>query len=337
MVLWGITSVSDHGGEIVFGYFAFLVFLFVSLPLHLIGIPLIVYTGLKSKVHKPLFWQYTYCVFWLTTHIIIFSPFLFKEIPELVNRAFFTATHQSEIELSRTLQQLRQDPAKVKALIDAGVDVNEVDQYIGFPPIVWAARQGNVEIVEMLINAGAEVDAVIDKKANTGMFNEIYVPEVTALGFAAVSNDDEQRPELVRTILEYGADPNRGQPVLGACAFGDIESLQILLAAGAEVRSEDLNGNTCGHLAAYNGQITMLTYLLEQGYLRDTMSKHNSSPLDLALRRQQDETVLLLIRQGFRPRSTDSLQRFLDEEPGNTPIKQQIRELYFDNGDPVQR
>lgn len=39
LILFGISSASDHGGEITFGYFAFLTFAFLSLPLHLVEHP----------------------------------------------------------------------------------------------------------------------------------------------------------------------------------------------------------------------------------------------------------------------------------------------------------
>lgn len=328
LILFGISSVSDHGGEIVFGYFAFLVFAFVSLPLHLVGIPLAIYRALKAEDHPGLSWQYVYFGAWFAIHAMIFGPFLLQRVPDMASSALFSLTHQDEIELARVLQRHRPDPARVRELIDEGVDVNQVDGYIGFPPIVWAARQGNAEIVDILIDAGADVHVVIDMKANTGVLNELFVPVVTPLGFAAVTKDDAQRLAIVRRLLKLGVDPDRGQAVLGACAFGDIPTLQALLASGADPDIEDLNGFHCGHAAAYNGRLDMLSYLIGQGFALDGSNERGRSPLDVAIFRRHEETALLLMQHGLRPRSADELQRFLNEEPVDTDVKNRIRELF---------
>jgi ankyrin repeat protein len=330
LILFGISSASDHTGEIVYGYFAFLAFLFLSLPLHLLGIPLTIYTGLKSKDHRELAWQYAYFGAWFAIHAVVFGPFLFQKIPELATKAVFSATHQAEIELARTVARHEPDPAKVKRLIDDGVDVNQVDRYIGYPPLVWAARQGNAEIVDMLVEAGADVHVVIDKQAYTGVLNELFVPEITPLGFASVTKDNAHRLALVRKLLDLGVDPDRGYAVLGACAFGDVVTLEALLAAGADPDIGDLNGFSCGHAAAYNGRLDMLTYLIEHEHVLDDRNKHNRGVLDIAIFNHHEETVLMLLQQGFRPRSDDGLERFLNQEPTNTEVKTRIRERFLE-------
>lgn len=331
-LLWLIGASSDHGGEIVFGYFAFLLFVLVSLPLHLIGIPRAIYTGVKIKNHAQLIWQYAYFLAWSILSVIIFCDFLFEEIPEMAEKALFSATHENEIELSRALQRQDADPARVRALIEAGADANQADQYFAFPPIIWAARQGNAEIVEMLLNAGADATVVVPTKANSGVMNEIYVPEVTAIGFAAVSQDDDQRRAVVDLLLAHGADPGRGLPVLGACAFGDIAALETLLEAGADINAADINNGTCAHFAAHNGRLDMLMYLEENGYLQEQRNDHDRAPIDMAAFRQQGEAVLLLMQLGHYARSDESIVRFLDQDPADTPVKNRIRALLVERG-----
>ena len=74
---------------------------------------------------------------------------------------------------------------------------------------------------------------------------------------ALVHAAQNERPEAVAWLLERGADPN-ACPYQGcgalhlAAAFGAVESVQLLLAAGAEIdRRNDLNGDNALGWAEY--------------------------------------------------------------------------------------
>ena len=71
--LIGIASLSDHTGDIVYSYFALLLFVFVALPLHVVGIPLVLYQGFKNKDHKQRAWQYAYFGAWIALSAFIFG------------------------------------------------------------------------------------------------------------------------------------------------------------------------------------------------------------------------------------------------------------------------
>lgn len=103
-----------------------------------------------------------------------------------------------------------------------------------------AAYYGNVEMVSMLLDAGADVNAVADVPDNTGSGPTF---KMTPLIFAARSGD----PERVRVLVEAGADVNymagfsnfsvpRGiTPLMAAARSGNGESVRILLDAGAKM------------------------------------------------------------------------------------------------------
>lgn len=117
------------------------------------------------------------------------------------------------------------DPKKdiVKALIDAGADVNEAMMEGRLAPI-QNAKTG--EIVDLLVQHGARVkpDALIHATIMVGVTTGTDVPKAllaaganvnaqeeqtgdTALHYVFNSNDPTEVLELVKLYLEYGADP----------------------------------------------------------------------------------------------------------------------------------
>jgi ankyrin repeat protein len=57
---------------------------------------------------------------------------------------------------------------KLKALLDAGMDPNTQDYDRGATPLHFAANKGHVEAIELLIDAGADVNAA-NKRGRTPM------------------------------------------------------------------------------------------------------------------------------------------------------------------------
>lgn len=94
-------------------------------------------------------------------------------------------------ECARSLQAavVANDLESVKTLLAEGADVDEKEAASGSSPLITAALFGNVQIAEVLINAGANIDA----KNNDGS---------TALHTAAFLC----HPAVVKLLLENGAD-----------------------------------------------------------------------------------------------------------------------------------
>ena len=81
-------------------------------------------------------------------------------------------------------------PDIVRALLDAGADPHP-STVNGFPPLLFAARNGDIEMAETLITAGVDV-------------NETGADGTHALPYAIVSGHDA----FALFLLEQGADPN---------------------------------------------------------------------------------------------------------------------------------
>jgi ankyrin repeat protein len=152
---------------------------------------------------------------------------------------------------------MKNDQETVRSLIKQAVDVNGA-QGDGMTALHWAALNGNVEIAQMLLYAGANVKATTRIGSYTPLFmaaktgnskvvdalltaganaNEKGTTGMNALMMAATSGD----AECVRLLLEHGAYPNaketeRGQTALGyAASFNRPAAIQILLKHGADV------------------------------------------------------------------------------------------------------
>lgn len=127
------------------------------------------------------------------------------------------------------------DAERVAELIRAGASVNEVDSK-GFLPLLYACREGHVEVARLLLEAGSDCTS--------------YLSGHSALEKAAASNDCS----IVELLLSHGAsvdDAGLGgrPPLVTAAATGALDTLEVLLDTGADVNCGDLLGNTALHVA----------------------------------------------------------------------------------------
>lgn len=147
----------------------------------------------------------------------------------------------------------------IKVLVDAGVDVNAVGA-TGMTPLVLSAYHRNLAAVKLLLAKGANVNAVA---AKTGLFpvddpksGPISLYKVTALHAALPQGS----PELVRTLLDAGANVNAKEgrnmtPLMLAVASNHQQRavIRMLLARGADVGAKCSTGETAADWAAKLG------------------------------------------------------------------------------------
>jgi uncharacterized protein len=179
-------------------------------------------------------------------------------------------------------------------LVDSSANVNQPDAS-GFTPLFWAVDRRNMEtapnfpwtvtedplpLVRKLLERGADPNALIN---NTPMAlmreGSPRIVFATALMRAAFAGD----PELVRLLLEFGADPfirsSDDETALGAAAgtgfiYGfhrerpaseRLEVIRILVAEGLDVNWHDDYGITPLMAAANLGDPGIIQYLVDQG------------------------------------------------------------------------
>jgi hypothetical protein len=156
------------------------------------------------------------------------------------------------------------------SLLDEAADVNGRTDRQQLTALMVAAKYGHIEMVRLLVERGAEVDAT-----EPGGF--------TALMLASFRG----YREIAVTLLENGADMNVAledgrTPLFAAVAKGAEDLVLLLVDRGADLQHEDARGWTALHHAAQLGHLAIVRLLLEQGADGDARTHKNRSPLDLA-------------------------------------------------------
>ena len=143
--------------------------------------------------------------------------------------------------------------AMIEALLTADADPNRASPE-GETPLMTTARTGTPDALRLLLDHGAAVDAV------EGWHQQ------TALMWASAQDNEP----AVRALVEGGADLHAVSgggftPLLFAVREGNRETLDALLATGANPDDTLPDGTSALGLATYNAQYDVAARLLEAG------------------------------------------------------------------------
>ncbi|KAJ1490923.1 ankyrin repeat-containing domain protein [Baffinella frigidus] len=188
--------------------------------------------------------------------------------------------NKAEKRQQRWLDACRRGQAEeVQQLILEGANV--LKRNYGETVLISAAQYGNHRVVKVLLDAGAEVEAV---SRAPGLGAERF----TALRWA-VSGGHE---EVVRILLDAGADVAATCPAASSTALldatkrGDVGVVRILLDAGADVAVNlpggGIFGGTALHMAAKKRCPQMVRMLLDKGADVNVENMQGHRPLHLA-------------------------------------------------------
>ena len=152
-------------------------------------------------------------------------------------------------------EQLRQATLSGKTddvtqLLGQGADPGY--QYAGWSVLMYAARDGQLEIVRTLLDRGAKVDAVAPRG-------------ITALMVAA----QRGHVEIVKLLLARRAfinarNDNDNTALMYAAEFGHLDVAKVLVEAGADLNVRDGDRETALGIARRRGHLGIVRLLTDQ-------------------------------------------------------------------------
>jgi uncharacterized protein len=216
-------------------------------------------------------------------------------------------------------------------LIAAGADVNQQTEY-GWTPLLTAVNNRNYQLAKLLIEHGADVN-----RPNKGGWTPLYLATDNRNiegGDYPVPKPDMDHLDLIRLLLEKGADPNARvkdntltRTIFtmqwfyenGATAFvraaqsSDTPLMKLLLEHGADPKAVTAQGDNALTAAAGIGWVDGVTFersakenveavrmLLDLGLDPNTANAEGRTPLMGAALKGRTEVIQLLVDRGAR-------------------------------------
>lgn len=163
---------------------------------------------------------------------------------------------------------VRGDAAAIREALDGGVDLDARTDG-GATALMLAARSGRLDIIDLLLDAGAEIDATLKDEAERG-FAEDKHPDsddcdlVTALHHAIAWEQTDAALHLLASGASPAAlDGDQVPPLVLAADTGDLRVVDALLTSGAPV--DQALDATALHAAAERGHPEVVRRLIAAG------------------------------------------------------------------------
>ncbi|TVY25720.1 Ankyrin-1 [Lachnellula hyalina] len=223
----------------------------------------------------------------------------------------------------------------IRILLEAQVDVNASTIKYSLTPLELAIQKNRVDMVRLLLKNGASVNPALSVKR----------PATTALGVAM--SRFSVNLIIVEDLIEAGADINRGSSAYGlplyaaahdysltkrlldaganvngqwpdypsplqrACAGLNIDTIRLLLGAGADINApaSPKYGRTALQAAAQRGNPPIVNLLLQHGANCNELAAefHGATALQFAALEGRISIVLLLLRAGAEINAAPSI------------------------------
>ena len=190
-------------------------------------------------------------------------------------------------------------------------------------PLLIAVKEGKTDIAKLLLVHGADIDVVDRIYRNTPLTWAINNKEsdiVKLLQDKAaenVLNDKlvvvaaEGDVDKVQLLLDAGANIEArnsvtSRPLIVAVAAGKIDILKLLLDHGANLEARDADGNTPLATAVAKNKLDIAKLLLDRGANVDSRDKNGSTVLSKAVSISSLDAVKLLLDHGANPEIKDN-------------------------------
>ena len=180
----------------------------------------------------------------------------------------------------------KDDSAAVMRLIKDGAHIDYATPQLAYNALGAASSQGNLSMVSLLLEQGADVNA---KGGYSG--NALYL--------ACRGN----HITVVDLLLERGADVNarlsNGETALIKASYGSrLDTFQRLIEKGPDINLQDKHGNTALHMASKNVSNKIVAILVQEGANVDLQNEDGQTALFSASQNGYKEIVKTLLQGG---------------------------------------
>lgn len=197
---------------------------------------------------------------WMNKYFVIFT---------LLLPVCFPAYAQTEAQVTAFAKAAKfDDVSEVKSLLKQGVNPNTTDSN-GNPMLFLAIRDGSNGVADVLL---------ADKRTDVDLSNK---SGETPLMIASIQGDLPMVKVLVKQKNAM-VDHIGWTPLHYACAKGQLEVAQYLIANGANVNSQSLNGTTPLMMAVQSGNEQLVKLLLDNGSDLQTKNTLSLTAIDIA-------------------------------------------------------
>jgi ankyrin repeat protein len=177
---------------------------------------------------------------------------------------------------------------KARRLIEQGADVNDCDNQLGVTPLHCAVHRGHEEMVEMLLNSQANINATCKKGK-------------TILHIAG----EQGHRKLIKYLLHRRVNSrtaDQGGATALQIAVGtthDEATVPLLIKSRFDMDVQNtVTGNTALHLAVELRRPRILAFLLEKGASMNVLNRDGITALQLACKTDNCEAVSLFLERG---------------------------------------
>ena len=167
-----------------------------------------------------------------------------------------------------------------KELIENGAEIDAADGTWGSSPLLFAAQAGWKEVIQILLNAGANINF----KSESG-YDAIY--------FAT----EGEHTNIVKLLIECGIDIDPTN-IHYASATEQIDIIKLLLDHGVDINSKTQSGHNCLHYAVYNNRYATAKFLMSRGADINAKANRGHTSLHHAAREGHIDIVKLLLENG---------------------------------------
>jgi uncharacterized protein len=248
-----------------------------------------------------------------------------KKFTIIISLAFSVATaFAADLRVVEAVK--KSDPKAVRSLISQRAEVNATEPD-GSTALHWAAQRDNVEMVEILLAAGANARTAnrynVTPLALAAMNgNAAIIERLLKAGAEANGSSEEGQTHLmtaalngkadaVKLLLAHGADVNAKEPLRGqtalmwAAAEGNAEAVKVLVESGADLKAKSKTGFTSLLFAVRNGHMDAVKVLLDHGANVNDTAPDTTNALNMAVVNAYFELAAMLLDRGANPNAPD--------------------------------